>query len=504
MKFVCDRCGKKYATAEDPAPGKVYKLKCKACGNLIVVKGQAGTTTGLPAIDAAEAATATAAQEPTLTPAPAPHPEIELHVEPEPPRSEPVPTPLPGTSAAAASPEPEAISDDAIEPLPPLPSASPLPAGVALAIDEAAATSLPEPPTAAGEPAPGPPAPAFDPALVPPSPDKDELADFAAAAAEVMAAPFGASAGEESTRHGPGYVDLFGDITEQRPLAVRSTLTDAFSVAARASLPDTYTGTTPTGDKTPPAAPASKPAAAVAAPAAARAGARKAGLGGTPLAIVGLGMVTLIGITAWALLGHGNAPPPVAAAPRPAPRVEPPAEVKPAPPAPVAEPVVEPVKAAEAMPAERRPEPKPRAAERKQEKRAEPKVAEKKAEPPAAPPAPAAAQEARTESREVEIPDAAAALTQDVVNRVVGANRKAFTNCIANAKESGVTLDGRRVALRITVNTNGTVTYPTLDDQSLNATEMGQCLKSAARLMIFPKFKGDPFHYEVPLILSGG
>jgi hypothetical protein len=90
-----------------------------------------------------------------------------------------------------------------------------------------------------------------------------------------------------------------------------------------------------------------------------------------------------------------------------------------------------------------------------------------------------------------------------VVNKVVGANRKAFSTCIGNASRSGVALDGRQVALRITVNTNGTVTYPTLDDQSLNTTEMGQCLKSAARLMIFPKFKGDPFHYEVPLILSG-
>ena len=38
MKFSCDRCGKKYATAETPAPGRVYKLKCKACGHLIVVK----------------------------------------------------------------------------------------------------------------------------------------------------------------------------------------------------------------------------------------------------------------------------------------------------------------------------------------------------------------------------------------------------------------------------------------------------------------------------------
>ena len=513
MKFVCDRCGKKYATAEDPAPGKVYKLKCKACGNLIVVKGQAGTTTGLPAIDAAEAATATAAQEPALTPVPAPHPEIELHVEPEPPRSEPDPAPLPGASAAAPSPEPEAISDDAIEPLPPLPSASPLPAGVALAIDEAAATSLPEPLIAAGELAPALPALAIDPALVPPSPDKDELADFAAAAAEVMAAPFGAHPGEEPGKQGTGYVDLFGEITGQRPLAASSTLTDAFSVAARASLPDTYAGTTPTGDKSPPAPPPSKPAAPVGAPMVARAVARKAGLGGTPLAIVGLGLVALIAITAWALLGHGRSPaPPVAAAPRPAPRVEPPFEARPPPPAPVAEPVVEPEKAEQPKSAERRPEPKPRAAERKPERRVEPKAAEKRPEPPAPQPVlaaapaavPAAAQEPRTESREPEIPDAATALTQDVVNRVVGANRKAFTNCISNAKESGVALDGRRVALRITVNTNGTVTYPTLDDQSLNATEMGQCLKSAARLMIFPRFKGDPFHYEVPLILSGG
>ena len=38
MKFSCERCGKKYATAENPAPGRVYKLRCKACGHLIVVK----------------------------------------------------------------------------------------------------------------------------------------------------------------------------------------------------------------------------------------------------------------------------------------------------------------------------------------------------------------------------------------------------------------------------------------------------------------------------------
>lgn len=42
MKFSCERCGKRYATADRPAPGRSYKLKCKACGHLIVVKVAAG------------------------------------------------------------------------------------------------------------------------------------------------------------------------------------------------------------------------------------------------------------------------------------------------------------------------------------------------------------------------------------------------------------------------------------------------------------------------------
>jgi DNA-directed RNA polymerase subunit RPC12/RpoP len=40
VKFSCERCGKKYATAETPAPGRVYKIKCKACGHLMVVKAR--------------------------------------------------------------------------------------------------------------------------------------------------------------------------------------------------------------------------------------------------------------------------------------------------------------------------------------------------------------------------------------------------------------------------------------------------------------------------------
>ena len=85
-------------------------------------------------------------------------------------------------------------------------------------------------------------------------------------------------------------------------------------------------------------------------------------------------------------------------------------------------------------------------------------------------------------------------------SHATGASYQAAIDVVVDKVE--LSLDGRQVALRVTINGNGTVTYPTLDDQSLNAVELGQCLKSAARLMIFPKFKGDPFHVEVPLTLS--
>ena len=39
------------------------------------------------------------------------------------------------------------------------------------------------------------------------------------------------------------------------------------------------------------------------------------------------------------------------------------------------------------------------------------------------------------------------------------------------------------------------------EDVTLNRTDLGECLKAAARLMVFPKFQGDVFHVEVPLTL---
>lgn len=41
MKIVCDSCGAKYSIADEKVQGKVFKIRCKKCSNVIVVKGSA-------------------------------------------------------------------------------------------------------------------------------------------------------------------------------------------------------------------------------------------------------------------------------------------------------------------------------------------------------------------------------------------------------------------------------------------------------------------------------
>src|SRR5262245_47139534 len=52
MKIVCDNCSTKYSIADEKVRGKVFKIKCKKCSHIIVVKGQDGSAvdaSGAPA-----------------------------------------------------------------------------------------------------------------------------------------------------------------------------------------------------------------------------------------------------------------------------------------------------------------------------------------------------------------------------------------------------------------------------------------------------------------------
>ena len=39
MKIVCESCGAKYSIADDRVTGKVFKIRCKRCSEVIIVRG---------------------------------------------------------------------------------------------------------------------------------------------------------------------------------------------------------------------------------------------------------------------------------------------------------------------------------------------------------------------------------------------------------------------------------------------------------------------------------
>jgi predicted Zn finger-like uncharacterized protein len=49
MKIVCDACGAKYSISDDKVQGKVFKIRCKKCSNIIVVRGGASAAEPAPA-----------------------------------------------------------------------------------------------------------------------------------------------------------------------------------------------------------------------------------------------------------------------------------------------------------------------------------------------------------------------------------------------------------------------------------------------------------------------
>ncbi len=46
MKFVCDRCQTRYSIADEKVRQKILRIRCKTCGNVIVVQGDRGSASG--------------------------------------------------------------------------------------------------------------------------------------------------------------------------------------------------------------------------------------------------------------------------------------------------------------------------------------------------------------------------------------------------------------------------------------------------------------------------
>ena len=68
MKIVCDACQAKYSIADEKIQGKAFKIRCKKCGHIIVVK-TGGDAAAAAAADKAKHSTAAESAGETVTPA---------------------------------------------------------------------------------------------------------------------------------------------------------------------------------------------------------------------------------------------------------------------------------------------------------------------------------------------------------------------------------------------------------------------------------------------------
>ncbi len=56
MKIVCENCGAKYSIADEKVAGKVFKIRCKKCSEVIVVRGDQGDDESTRVLDGSQAA----------------------------------------------------------------------------------------------------------------------------------------------------------------------------------------------------------------------------------------------------------------------------------------------------------------------------------------------------------------------------------------------------------------------------------------------------------------
>ena len=502
VKFSCEKCGRTYA-ADEKVRGRSFKMKCKQCGHLIVVKAERpGVAAGSPAGTGSTPATPTPSA-------------IDLDSS--------------STDAFAAAPDPFATAADPFA----APPTDPFPAPPA------------PPPAAAG------PRPAFNPFAEPSG------ASRSGAHGLQLPGPF-----MNENESDAAFADLGREMasgtsgTGGQPLATPPPRNPMAAAPSRVEIPRQLPmATLPS---VPPAAPPHAPAAHVKGRAE-----KKSPL---PLIAGAFAALVVVGAGGWFALGSGSSPtparaatrpsrvavapsrPPVekpapsqtaaapspvpAPAPAPSPVVPPPpgpmvtATVEPAPlpalPPPAAPPAREPQRAR----AKSKPPPLPRkVAKAPEPPRVAPRPPEPKPQPPppppvkAEPPRPAVAYKPTPQPASSPVavahPSPAAnpvsgggsdlpPLDDSKVDATFAKHRGSLDACVAQARqhESGVNLDGRTVNVTMTVNPNGKALYPTLDDVELNGTELGNCLKRETGKIQFPAFGGDAIRVRKPIVLK--
>jgi hypothetical protein len=86
---------------------------------------------------------------------------------------------------------------------------------------------------------------------------------------------------------------------------------------------------------------------------------------------------------------------------------------------------------------------------------------------------------------------------------VIRANRAALEDCATRALTDPMTSSyaGRKISLILLVSPSGRA-EAALEDEALDGSALGTCLRKAASRMSFPQFRGEPVGAMVPLQLG--
>jgi hypothetical protein len=99
-------------------------------------------------------------------------------------------------------------------------------------------------------------------------------------------------------------------------------------------------------------------------------------------------------------------------------------------------------------------------------------------------------------------PAAGGGPNQQALAKVVAQSGAAFQSCIEQQLKRTPNFRGGKVNLVATVGASGTVKQARLDRKEIDVSDLGSCLKSRARRLVFPSFEGEDVDVEIPLVLT--
>jgi hypothetical protein len=82
VKFACDTCGKRFASVDEPAPGRTYRIRCR-CGDVMIVRAPEAGRAAAPSVRTLAPRRASASRPAALPPRPGPR-ESPPHASPPP------------------------------------------------------------------------------------------------------------------------------------------------------------------------------------------------------------------------------------------------------------------------------------------------------------------------------------------------------------------------------------------------------------------------------------